>query len=298
MAKSEIINWPNRTTLTGRSSTITSAFVHSITPWLTELTTEQEQEIRDLYEEVKTKFNIEILGADKKDNKCAYCGQPANSADHIHPLVTGTVSSGSITEIYNLVPCCASCNSSKGGDSFIDWYDKKETEDYVDSVGGDYANRKAALLFLISELDKKSSQSKILAFHKTPEGAKRLNDIYKHRDEVNDLMRKYSEECLRFAFDAEMSMRKVGEIAQKEIPSIITKKSKRHLITDLLDDVYCKTQFKVYYAVLSPERAKDAKGRDRYYANPVRIGRKEYYLCSQWQDRSRKALLDWLWMHK
>ena len=40
--KSEIINWPTQTTLTARSSTITSAFVHTITPWLIELTAEEE----------------------------------------------------------------------------------------------------------------------------------------------------------------------------------------------------------------------------------------------------------------
>jgi hypothetical protein len=66
MAKNNIINWPNQTTLTARSSTITSAFVHSITPWITELSSEKEQEIRNLYEEVKNKYGIEILGFNKK----------------------------------------------------------------------------------------------------------------------------------------------------------------------------------------------------------------------------------------
>lgn len=298
MAKSNIINWPNRTTLTGRSSTITSAFVHSITPWITELTPEQERKIRNLYETVKDNYGIEILASDAKNNKCAYCGQPANSADHIHPLVAGLVSSGSITEIYNLVPCCAKCNSDKRGEAFDVWYSKKETEDYVNSVGGDYATRKVALQFLINELDKMSSQSKIVAFHKSPEAAKRLDSIYKHRDEINNLMRKYSEECLRFSFDAEMSMYKIGEIAQNKIPPIVQKKVNHHLVADLLDDTYCKTQFKVSYAVLSPVRTKDNKGRDRYYAKPIKIKRKEYYLCSQWYEKSRKALLDWLWENR
>ena len=172
MAKSNIINWPNQTTLTARSSTITSAFVHSITPWLTSLSPNEEEEIRALYENVKNTYGIEILGADKKNNKCAYCGQAANSADHIHPLVNGSAASGSITEIYNLLPCCASCNSSKGGEEFTVWYNKKETANYVNSVGGNYTTRKAALLFLISELDKKSSEGKIKAFHATPDGKK------------------------------------------------------------------------------------------------------------------------------
>ena len=157
MAKSKIINWPNQTTLTGRSSTITSAFVHSITPWLTELSDEEEKEIRTLYDEVKNTYGIEILGVDKKNNNCAYCGRPADSADHIRPLVNGSSATGHITEIYNLIPCCSKCNYTKGGEDFAHWYNKKETKDYVDSVSGDYSRRKSALLYLISELDKKSS---------------------------------------------------------------------------------------------------------------------------------------------
>ena len=300
MAKSNIINWPNQTTLTGRSSTITSAFVHSITPWLTELSDEEEKEIRELYDEIKNTYGIEILGKDKSSNKCAYCGGIANSADHIHSLVNGSTASGSITEIYNLVPCCATCNSAKGGESFAVWYNKKETEDYVNSISGDYPQRKAALLYLISELDKKSSQPKIKAFHNTPEGVARLASIYKHRDEINDLMRKYSEECLRFAFDAEMSMKKVGEIASEEIPDIIKKGKKHYLINDLLDEDYCKRTLKIYYPVLTLVRTKDAKGRDRYYAESkaITIGKKKYYLCSQWREGSRKALLDWIWENR
>ena len=294
--KSDIINWPNQTKLTARSSTITSAFVHSITPWMVALTAEEEKEIRELYKQVKDIFGIEILGADKKDNKCAYCGQRANTADHIHSLVNGTSASGSITEIYNLLPCCASCNSKKGGDTFAVWYGKKATEIYVDSVGGNYANRKKALLFLIGELDKKSSESKILDFHKTPEGIKRLANIYKHRDEVNALMRKYEEECLRFAFDAEMSMKKIGEIAQTEIPAILSKKP--HLIKDFCDAIYCRNEFKVYYPILSKNEIIDAKGRKRTYSDTFRIRGKDYYLCSQWCERSRKALLDWIWINR
>ena len=111
-------------------------------------------------------------------------------------------------------------------------------------------------------------------------------------------MRKYSEECLRFAFDAEMSMKKIGEIAQKEIPSIIAKTKNHALINDLLDEDFCKSNFKVYYSILSPVRVKDPKGRDRYYVTPIKVGRKTYYLCSQWCERSRKALLDWIWQNR
>lgn len=296
MAKSNIINWPNQTKLTGRSSTITSAFVHSITPWITELSPEAEKEIRELYDEVENKFGVAILGADKKDNKCAYCGQPANTTDHIHPLVNGSIASGDITEIYNLLPCCASCNSSKGGESFITWYDKASTKNSVDKVGGDYVNRRKALVYLIDELDKRSSVKKILDFHKSTEGMKRLANIYKHRDEVNALMRKYEEECLRFAFDVEMSMIKIGEIAQTRIPNVLRKN--KHLINDFMDATYCKEKFKVYYPIISKNEIVDAKGIKRTYVDSFKIGKNIYYLCSQWHERSRKALLDWLWVNR
>ena len=118
MAKSKIINWPTQTTLTARSSTLTSSFVHTITPWLTSLTPTEEAEVRKIYTEIEDKYNIKILGADRSENRCAYCGREAASTDHINALVNNKTSSGAITEIYNLLPCCSSCNSSKGKKTF------------------------------------------------------------------------------------------------------------------------------------------------------------------------------------
>ena len=56
--KSEIINWPTQTTLTARSSTITSAFVHTITPWLIELTAEEEAAIKKIYTDIESKYGL------------------------------------------------------------------------------------------------------------------------------------------------------------------------------------------------------------------------------------------------
>ena len=109
-------------------------------------------------------------------------------------------------------------------------------------------------------------------------------------------MRKYEEECLRFAFDAEISMKKVGEIAQEKIPVILSKN--KHLINDLLDPTYCKNKFKVYYSILSKNEMIDAYGRRRTYKNTYRIGKEDYYMCSQWHARSKKALLDWIWQNR
>ena len=139
--KSEIINWPIQTTLTARSSTITSTFVHTITPWLIELSVEEEATIKKIYDDIFKKYGIKILGVSKKDHHCAYCGTKATSVDHIHPLVDNCKASGNITEIYNLIPCCASCNSSKSNKSFDVWYNEPETVSRIQSITKDYTIR-------------------------------------------------------------------------------------------------------------------------------------------------------------
>jgi 5-methylcytosine-specific restriction endonuclease McrA len=47
---------------------------------------------------------------------CVYCGGPAQSVDHVVPLVRGGTNYEG-----NLVPCCRRCNSSKSGLLLIEW---------------------------------------------------------------------------------------------------------------------------------------------------------------------------------
>jgi len=56
--------------------------------------------------------------------KCAYCGEPARSLDHVLPRHRGGLT---ITE--NLVPACLSCNGHKGSQDFAIWYRKQEFYD-------------------------------------------------------------------------------------------------------------------------------------------------------------------------
>ena len=56
----------------------------------------------------------------KRQNKpCAYCGQAADTVDHIMPLVLG----GTNWE-GNLAPACRRCNSSKSGMTLMQWRTK------------------------------------------------------------------------------------------------------------------------------------------------------------------------------
>lgn len=50
------------------------------------------------------------------DGQCAYCLAPATTWDHIVP-----VSSGGETVPWNIVPACATCNSSKNNRDMFDW---------------------------------------------------------------------------------------------------------------------------------------------------------------------------------
>lgn len=51
-----------------------------------------------------------------KGNKCEYCGSDASHVDHQTPRARG----GS-DDITNLVPCCVSCNISKGMMTLEEW---------------------------------------------------------------------------------------------------------------------------------------------------------------------------------
>lgn len=67
---------------------------------------------------------LPIYGAefllDSFDGKCAYCCGPANTWDHIIPVVKG-----GMTEPGNIVPACSSCNSSKKDKGVFEWIAEK-----------------------------------------------------------------------------------------------------------------------------------------------------------------------------
>ncbi|MGH8720069.1 MAG: HNH endonuclease [Burkholderiales bacterium] len=53
------------------------------------------------------------------DGKCAYCDKPADTWDHILPI-----SRGGLTIPSNVVPACASCNSSKKNSELFAWLER------------------------------------------------------------------------------------------------------------------------------------------------------------------------------
>lgn len=99
---------PTAKSVTGRSSSITNAFVVAVIPVI-EPTESEELEA------------LSILGMSPGDIRCAYCGDTCTEWDHLRPVVRGKEPTGFITEIANLVPACGKCNQSKGASHWKEW---------------------------------------------------------------------------------------------------------------------------------------------------------------------------------
>jgi 5-methylcytosine-specific restriction endonuclease McrA len=94
--------------ITGRSSSITNAFINAIIPIV--------QPTEKLVKEA-----LSILGMDHDTFQCSYCGASASEWDHLRPLVVNKQPTGFISEIHNLVPSCGKCNQSKGNKEWRRW---------------------------------------------------------------------------------------------------------------------------------------------------------------------------------
>ena len=100
---------PKPVKITARTSSITNAFVNGIIP----CQYPNESEILGA---------LEILEMKSDHVVCAYCGNPNNQWDHLEPIVENQRPTGYISEIYNLIPCCSVCNSSKSGSNWFKWF--------------------------------------------------------------------------------------------------------------------------------------------------------------------------------
>jgi len=68
----------------------------------------------------KSKNNFRKMIFDHWKSKCAYCGEHADTLDHVVPR-----HKGGLTIKENLVSCCRRCNGSKGAEDLWNWYTKQ-----------------------------------------------------------------------------------------------------------------------------------------------------------------------------
>jgi len=58
----------------------------------------------------------------KMDGRCEYCEcAAASTMDHLFPLVKNRIPTDACNDFWNMVPCCNTCNSSKGGQTIDKW---------------------------------------------------------------------------------------------------------------------------------------------------------------------------------
>ena len=99
---------PTRGRIDGRISSITAAFFQAITPVVVPSDADVDEAIA-------------VLGMQRGECRCAYCGDARTEWDHFRPTVVKRQPTGYITEIANLVPACGKCNQSKGNRYWKDW---------------------------------------------------------------------------------------------------------------------------------------------------------------------------------
>ena len=68
----------------------------------------------------KSKNNFRKMIFNHWESKCAYCGEHADTLDHVVPR-----HKGGLTIKENLVSCCRRCNGSKGAEDLWNWYTKQ-----------------------------------------------------------------------------------------------------------------------------------------------------------------------------
>lgn len=102
-----------------RQTTINHAFASAIAP-------------NDDYSEKIVNDAIRFLGQNpKKELLCVYCGESAETWDHVFGLVKEFKFSGYGHVIGNLLPCCKKCNSEKGNQFWADFLKKKVLDNNV-----------------------------------------------------------------------------------------------------------------------------------------------------------------------
>lgn len=99
---------PPKTTITSRTSTITSQFARTKAPYLRPT----PLQLNERYKQ---------FGMDSTIASCAYCGGGQTEWDHLFAIVNDNKWTGYFTEVNNLIPACGKCNQSRGKRPYAEW---------------------------------------------------------------------------------------------------------------------------------------------------------------------------------
>ena len=275
--------------ITGRSSSITNAFVNSIIP----IINPTENDIKE---------SLHILAMTPDSIECSYCGSKYTEWDHLRPLVVNKMPTGYVSEIQNLVPCCGKCNQSKGNKEWSTWI-----------VSDAKLSPKSKN---IPDLDKRIEKLKSYSFWREPtkidfqdivekslwethwsncsQVQERLINAQKTSDEIKRAIEsKYitnkellpnADESINHPSDGNM---KIGKLVQTYSTIIID-----YLVNNDADELdrlmnkkYSKDTFDINYPFLK-EVDIDSPKIPRYWKNIYRVNNRCFMITSEWYQKS------------
>ncbi len=117
MIASSIKNYLRPSTVMGRKSTFSSAFASALAPHDAYVPAAVSEAIRDLGQDPDAELD------------CVYCGAKAATWDHVFGRVVKGDFSGHGHRIRNLVPCCRTCNESKGKKPWREFLETRNSPD-------------------------------------------------------------------------------------------------------------------------------------------------------------------------
>lgn len=87
---------------------------------------------------------------------------------------------------------------------------------------------------------------------------------------------------------------RVGQIASIHLRNWLENNCSVEEAERFLSLEYSRQEFGISFPLLQRERIPDARGYYRYSPTPLHIHNRTYYICTQWYDRHRAWLINWL----
>jgi len=119
---SSIKKYLRPSTVMGRKSTFANAFASALAP-------------HDIYVPAEVADAMRDLGQDPDaELQCVYCGAEAATWDHVFNRVIKGDFSGHGHRVRNLVPCCRTCNESKGQKPWREFFETRNPIDKEERI--------------------------------------------------------------------------------------------------------------------------------------------------------------------
>lgn len=120
------------------------------------------------------------------------------------------------------------------------------------------------------------------------------NELFVRAIKLNNLASKYKKQN---NVTARNSGSKIGFIVNTRLRKLLLSEEMRENdVANLKSNEYCKSQFGLNFPVLRlcTRGRNDSAGYLRYYAEPIKINGKKYYVTNDWYERNKKGLLGYL----